>query len=217
MTFTKSSPAPTRDAGAVEELASLAAAHPAGPHLGELYEHYADKVFRFIYLRVGDHASAEDLHSEVWEKVARAIGTYTSHGDGSFPAWLFTIARRHVVSHWRKRRGREVVTANMLALDVPSSERGPDDAAEHRELAQTLADSLKKIGRQQRECVVLRFFHGLTIAETARVMGKSEGAVKIMQHRALKALAQVMPDPERNPTYAASVSTCAGFPATGSR
>lgn len=176
----------------VEELAAAAAAGSLDA-LGLLYERYADLSYRFIVVRVQDQALAEDIASELWMKVARAIGGYQTAGKG-FPAWLLTIASRLIIDHFRKPvRKRETPTADMLALDTAAAGDGPEEAALRSETAAAVAAALEKLPARQRECLVLRFFVGLSIAETAQAMSRTEGSVKVLQHRSLRKLATVLP------------------------
>jgi RNA polymerase sigma-70 factor (ECF subfamily) len=176
----------------VEQLAAAAAAGSLDA-LGLLYERYADLSYRFIVVRVQEQAHAEDITSELWMKVARAIGGYQKAGKG-FPAWLLTIASRLIIDHFRKpARKRETPTADMLALDTAALGDGPEEAALRSETAATVARALEKLPARQRECLVLRFFVGLSIAETAQAMSRTEGSVKVLQHRSLRKLATVLP------------------------
>ncbi|MBM7784827.1 RNA polymerase sigma factor [Tenggerimyces flavus] len=176
----------------VEELAAAAAAGSLDA-LGLLYERYADLSYRFIVVRVQDQALAEDIASELWMKVARAIGAYQTAGKG-FPAWLLTIASRLIIDHFRKPvRKREMPTADMLALDTAAVGDSPEEAALRSETAAAVAGALEKLPARQRECLVLRFFVGLSIAETAQAMNRTEGSVKVLQHRSLRKLATVLP------------------------
>lgn len=180
--------------GQVEALATSAAAGDLDS-LADLYERYVDPMFRYVAVRVGDYSSAEDIAQEVWCRVARSVGSYTSRGEGSWPAWLFTVARRMLVDHHRRTRTRPNlrITADLLELDSPDADAGPEEAAVCKDTARMVADALARLGTTDRECLTLRFFTGLSVAETARLMGKSPGAVKVCQHRALQRLGRVLP------------------------
>lgn len=182
--------------GKLEGLAEAAAGGDADA-LGELYEQYVDAIYRFIHVRTQDHARTEDVCSEVWIKVVRSIGRYQASGNG-FPAWLYTIARNALMDSYRRGSARpETPTSDMLHLDAPSLEVGPDEAALRREVSDQLATALARLPQKHAQCVTLRFFDGLTIAETASVMETTIGNVKVMQHRALKVLAKVLPEEMR--------------------
>ncbi|WP_052849330.1 ECF subfamily RNA polymerase sigma factor, BldN family [Streptomyces avicenniae] len=162
---------------------------------GCLYDHYADTVYRYIYYRVGGRATAEDLTSETFLRALRRIGTFTWQGR-DFGAWLVTIARNLVADHFKSSRFRlEVTTGEML--DANEVERSPEESVLESLANSALLDAVRKLNPQQQECVTLRFLQGLSVAETARVMGKNEGAIKTLQYRAVRTLARLLPDDAR--------------------
>lgn len=162
---------------------------------GRLYDQYADTVYRYIYYRVGGRATAEDLTSETFLRALRRIGTFTWQGR-DFGAWLVTIARNLVADHFKSSRFRlEVTTGEML--DANEVERSPEDSVLESLSNAALLQAVRKLNPQQQECVTLRFLQGLSVAETARVMGKNEGAIKTLQYRAVRTLARLLPDDAR--------------------
>jgi RNA polymerase sigma-70 factor (ECF subfamily) len=162
---------------------------------GRLYDQYADTVYRYIYYRVGAKATAEDLTSETFLRALRRIGTFTWQGR-DFGAWLVTIARNLVADHFKSSRFRlEITTGEML--DANEVERSPEDAVLESLSNAALLDAVRRLNPQQQECVTLRFLQGLSVAETARVMGKNEGAIKTLQYRAVRTLARLLPDDAR--------------------
>ncbi|MFW6691516.1 ECF subfamily RNA polymerase sigma factor, BldN family [Streptomyces sp. MAR4 CNX-425] len=162
---------------------------------GRLYDQYADTVYRYIYYRVGGRATAEDLTSETFLRALRRIGTFTWQGR-DFGAWLVTIARNLVADHFKSSRFRlEVTTGEML--DPSETERSPEDSVLESLSNTALLETVRKLNPQQQECVTLRFLQGLSVAETAQVMGKNEGAIKTLQYRAVRTLARLLPDDAR--------------------
>ncbi|PRH76378.1 RNA polymerase subunit sigma-24 [Streptomyces solincola] len=162
---------------------------------GRLYDQYSDTVYRYIYYRVGGKATAEDLTSETFLRALRRISTFTWQGR-DFGAWLVTIARNLVADHFKSSRFRlEVTTGEML--DANEVERSPEDSVLEMLSNAALLEAVRKLNPQQQECVTLRFLQGLSVAETARVMGKNEGAIKTLQYRAVRTLARLLPDDAR--------------------
>ncbi|MFF3430636.1 ECF subfamily RNA polymerase sigma factor, BldN family [Streptomyces sp. NPDC002602] len=162
---------------------------------GRLYDQYSDTVYRYIYYRVGGKATAEDLTSETFLRALRRISTFTWQGR-DFGAWLVTIARNLVADHFKSSRFRlEVTTGEML--DANEVERSPEDSVLESLSNAALLEAVRKLNPQQQECVTLRFLQGLSVAETARVMGKNEGAIKTLQYRAVRTLARLLPDDAR--------------------
>lgn len=162
---------------------------------GQLYDHYADTVYRYIYYRVGGRATAEDLTSETFLRALRRIGTFTWQGR-DFGAWLVTIARNLVADHFKSSRFRlEITTGEML--DANEVESSPEDSVLESLSNAALLEAVRKLNPQQQECVTLRFLQGLSVAETARIMGKNEGAIKTLQYRAVRTLARLLPEDVR--------------------
>ncbi|MFJ6483785.1 MULTISPECIES: ECF subfamily RNA polymerase sigma factor, BldN family [unclassified Streptomyces] len=162
---------------------------------GRLYDQYNDTVYRYIYYRVGGKATAEDLTSETFLRALRRISTFTWQGR-DFGAWLVTIARNLVADHFKSSRFRlEVTTGEML--DANEVERSPEDSVLESLSNAALLEAVRKLNPQQQECVTLRFLQGLSVAETARVMGKNEGAIKTLQYRAVRTLARLLPEDAR--------------------
>jgi RNA polymerase sigma-70 factor (TIGR02952 family) len=159
---------------------------------GELYDHYVTMVHRYVYHRVGDRATAEDVTSETFVRALRRIDSLSFQGR-DVGAWLVTIARNIIRDHVKSSRYRlEVATADMRDADRATD--GPEDAVIQHLTNQQLLACVKQLGSEQQECIVLRFLHGLSVSETAEIMGKKDGAIKALQHRAVRRLAGLLPD-----------------------
>ncbi|MET9019809.1 sigma-70 family RNA polymerase sigma factor [Actinopolymorpha sp. NPDC004070] len=159
---------------------------------GQLYDHYVPSVYRYVYYRVGTHALAEDITSETFLRALRSLGSFRWQGR-DFGAWLVTIARNLVTDHFKSGRFRlEVVTGEIL--DSDSVTAGPEDDVLTRLTNEALVEALRQLGPDQQECLVMRFLNGMSVAETAQSLGKSEGAVKQLQLRAVRNLAKLLPD-----------------------
>ena len=163
---------------------------------GLLYDRYVDTVFRFIYFRVGNRQLAEDLTSDTFLRALKRIGSFTWQGR-DLGAWLVTIARNLIADHFKSGRYRlEVTTGDVL--DADREDRGPEGSPELAVVEHitnvALLTAVKELNPEQQECIVLRFLQGFSVAETARAMGKNEGAIKALQYRAVRALARLLPD-----------------------
>lgn len=157
----------------------------------DLYDRYACVVYRYVYYRVGSASIAEDLTSETFLRALRRITSFTWQGK-DFAAWLVTIARNLVTDHFKSGRCRlEVCTAEML--DADRVEEGPEQAVLDSITRATLLETIGRLDTDQRRCVVLRFLRGLSVAETALIMERREGAVKALQYRAVRSLARMFP------------------------
>jgi len=170
-----------------------AAQHGDGEAFGELYDRYVDVVYRYIIFRVGDHALAEDLTSETFVRALRRIATYTWQGR-DFGAWLVTIARNLIADHLKSSRYRlELPTADLVDSGAERSAPSPEDEVLAGITNAALLDAVKRLGPEQQECIVLRFLQGMSVAETARILGKKDNAVKALQYRAVRALSRQLP------------------------
>ena len=158
---------------------------------GQLYDSYVDVVFRYVLFRVGDRELAEDVTSETFLRALRKITSITYQGR-DVGAWFVTIARNLVLDHVKSSRYRlEVTTAEVD--DSRPVEGGPEQQVLAGATRDALLQCVSQLGDDQRECIVLRFLQGLSVAETAAVMERNEGAVKALQHRAVRRLAQLLP------------------------
>jgi RNA polymerase sigma-70 factor (ECF subfamily) len=163
-----------------------------GEAFGQLYDHYVNAVFRFIYYRVNDRALAEDFTSETFLRALRRISTISYQGR-DIGAWFMTIARNIVFDHAKSARFRLEMTTGEI-LENGESEAGPELAVLTNLTNARLLEAVNELGDEQKECIVLRFLHGMSVAETAAVMGKNDGAIKALQHRAIKRLAGLLGD-----------------------
>jgi len=156
---------------------------------GELYEIYAPRIFRYLFARLDDRLDAEDLTEEVFLRVWGALPGYHQRG-APFGAFIFRVAHNALIDHYRRSRNSAPLSLEESSLEAPGSDpagRLADDV-ERASLRRMLA-SLKE---DYRSVLSLRFLAELTPSETAQAMGRSEGAIRVLQHRALKALRKLM-------------------------
>ncbi len=159
---------------------------------GLLYDHYNTSVYRFIYYRVGSVTLAEDLTSETFFRALRSMSSFRWQGK-DFGAWLMTIARNLTADHFKSGRTRlEHATEDMSAHDSPTD--GPENAVLASLTNEMLLEALGQLPSEQQECLVMRFLQGLSIAETAKVLGRTDGAVKQLQLRGVRNLAKLLPE-----------------------
>ncbi|MET8696829.1 RNA polymerase sigma factor [Streptomyces bauhiniae] len=153
--------------------------------LADFYTQYHQQVFNWTRLRVRDAHLAEDLAQEVWIKVAQKAQHYKA--GTNVTAWLYTVTNNTVIDYLRAqgRRPNEVLHADLLQLDRPRADLTAHEHAERQQLAQAIQVQLGKLRANQRDCLRLRFFEGLTPAEIGQIMGKSAGAVRVLTGRSL--------------------------------
>jgi RNA polymerase sigma-70 factor (ECF subfamily) len=153
---------------------------------GQLYARYASGVSRFIGSRTRDLALAQDLTSETFARALRRIDSVTDQGR-DVGAWFTTIARNLVLDHVKSHRyQRETPTAEIT--DARPDQDTPEQAVIRREAAADVRRRVGQLPTDQQECIRLRFFNELSVAETAAAMGRNEGAVKALQHRGVLGL-----------------------------
>jgi RNA polymerase sigma-70 factor (ECF subfamily) len=154
----------------------------------EIYDRHQPAIYRYIFYRVGDAATAEDLTSEVFVRLVERIDRFTYRGRPLL-AWLYTIARNLVADHHR-RAGQP----SPLPLDerLMAGTADPEETVARRLTQQRLVAAIAHLTEDQRQVLLLRFVEGLDNETVARLLGKSVGAVKALQHRALAALRRIL-------------------------
>jgi RNA polymerase sigma-70 factor (ECF subfamily) len=168
-----------------------AARHGDSCAFGHLYDQYVRTVYRYVLFRVSDPSLAEDITSETFLRALRGISSVRYQGR-DLAAWLLTIAKNLVVDHHKSGRNRyEIPTAEFT--ESKPHHTGPEQqvltAIAHGELLRCV----RQLNADQRECIRLRFLQGLSVTETALLMHRNEAAVKALQHRAIRRLAQLFP------------------------
>lgn len=185
--------------------------------VGQLYDAYVEPLFRFCVARVGNETDAEDLTEEIFLKVIRSIDGFEwrplGRADGNpaehdeeerspFRAWLFRIARNHVISHYRRQSTRK--SDGEVPEWLPDDALGPAELAERAVTIEEVFAVVEALPAAQREVIQLRFGAGLSIAETAEALDKQQTNVKVLQHKGIKRLkelleaAQAAQDEKRN-------------------
>ncbi|HEX5916791.1 MAG TPA: sigma-70 family RNA polymerase sigma factor [Nocardioides sp.] len=159
---------------------------------GLLYDHYQASVYRFLYYRTRSQTLAEDLTSETFFRALRSMNGFRWQGK-DFGAWLMTIARNLTMDHFKAGRTRlELTTEDMTPHD--DTTEGPEGAVIAGLTNEVLLKALTELPLEQRECLIMRFLQGLSIAETARALDRSDGAVKQLQLRGVRNLAKLLPE-----------------------
>ncbi len=156
--------------------------------LTQLYEENFDRIYRYVVLKIGDRMEAEDITQQVFLNAIKSISSFKWKGM-PFSAWLYRIAHNQIVDYYRKKTKRATAP---LDESLPSGNSNPGLVAEQNLDIEKLASATKRLTKAQQEVISLRFAGELSIAEAARAMGKSEGAVKALQHSAIISLRKVL-------------------------
>jgi RNA polymerase sigma-70 factor, ECF subfamily len=178
LTEVRAGPRQQESSKAIEPIAALIALEPQAWQ--DLFEGYFRKMYNFAYVRTGDVHVAEEIASEVFAAAARGISRYRDTG-APIGAWLYRIARNITADHVDRRRKRPVVSIDAVQIEAENLTGGVENAAD-------LAESVALLTREQQEVIALRFYNDCSLQEAAEALGKSVGAVKLLQHRALAAL-----------------------------
>ncbi len=156
--------------------------------VAELYRQNQARIYRYIAYRVGDTAVADDLTAEVFVSMVKNIGRFEDRGR-PFLAWLYTIAGNIVKMHYRRQ---QKVAFEPLADEMIDHEANPAEITQQRLTGDRLMAAMPHLSEGQRQVILLKFIEGFDNAEIAGMMGKTEGAIRVLQHRALLALRRVL-------------------------
>ncbi len=159
---------------------------------GLLYDHYQGSVYRFLFHRTRSATLAEDLTSETFFRALRSMQGFRWQGK-DFGAWLMTIARNLATDHFKAGRTRLEMTTEDMGQHDDATE-GPEAVVLAGLTNEILLKALTELPDEQRDCLVMRFLQGMSIAETAAVLGRSDGAIKQLQLRGVRNLAKLMPE-----------------------
>lgn len=155
-----------------------------------LYDAYIEAVYRFVYFRVSDEQTAEDLTAQVFLKAWDNLNRYENRQGIAFGAWLFQIARNTVIDHYRTQK--ETMPLEPNALNRPDPAADVVRTVENRLVMERVRQMLQHLTDDQREVLTLRFINGLSTGEIANILKKKQGAIRALQMRGLRALADIM-------------------------
>ena len=156
--------------------------------LDALLERHLPMVYRFVSMRLGrDHADVDDVVQETLIGAARSIGSLRSR-DGAVPAWFLTIARHKVADHFRRSPER----TEELDRQTPTEGHEVQAIVTERDRTRRLREAMRQLTSDQEEVVTLRFILGFDLEQTASISGRTLGAIKALQHRALASLQKLL-------------------------
>jgi RNA polymerase sigma-70 factor (ECF subfamily) len=175
----------------IDDRVIRGAQHGERSAIAQIYETYQVRVYRYLYYRVGEHAAAEDLTSEVFMHMLHGLGGYQLARE-PFGAWLFRIARNLAVDYYRTQGRRNETPLEEDDMSLASVQVNPAVAVEVTLTSENLHRALDRLSVDQRDVIILRFVAQLSIAEAARALNRTEDAVKGLQRRSLTALQRIM-------------------------
>ena len=170
-----------------EDLAAALAAGQPGAWQ-QLFDEHHQRIFQYAFIRTSNRSDADDIASSVFVEAVKNIGSFTYRGV-PVSAWLFRIARNEIAD-LLKRRGR--TSTQSLSDDRLAGSLRATDSMEGRDGLSDVTSAMSHLKSEYRDVILLRFLHGLSVAETSAVMDKSEGAIKVTQTRALQSLRRAL-------------------------
>ena len=155
---------------------------------GDLYSRYSVTIYRFVCIRLGSPEDAEDLTDEIFMRAWHNLSRYDERGV-PFAAYLFQIARNALIDHYRKNRNP---LSSLDDLNIGSSDPEPEDSVSRSLEYQELRRVMANLPEDYQNVLTFRFLSGLSPEETAKIMNRSEGAIRVLQFRALAALKKLL-------------------------
>ncbi len=154
----------------------------------QLYDRFVDRIFRYIYYKVGARAEAEDLTAQVFMKAWEAIGHY-QWMDRPFAAWLYRIAHNIVVDYFRTRR--DISSLDEMPFIEEENAASLEEITQRHMTAEVLRRAISRLTQDQQRVIILRFLEGYSTEQVAQILDKQPGAVRTLQHRALAGLSNI--------------------------
>ena len=161
---------------------------------GLLYDHYIAQIYRFVLLKVSHKQEAEDLSHEIFLSAWKNIERYYDRGL-PFSSWLYQIARNKIIDYYRVKK--EAVAIDNVSENEFAIKNVLNEDLDHNSAIKKVKSYFQYLSEEQQNVIILRFIEDLSPAEIANAINKSEGAVRIIQHRAIKQLKKVF-DQEQN-------------------
>lgn len=153
--------------------------------LATLYDHYFPRVYRYVSARLVSNEDAEDVTTEIFLRIIENLRSFSWRGL-PFGAWVFRIARNEVVSHVRRQKTRSGTAPLTETIQDPSPDHVEQIVIQFT--IATVRQATEQLPEAQRQVITLRFGAGLSVAETAKALGKTENNVKVLQHKAIAKL-----------------------------
>jgi RNA polymerase sigma-70 factor (ECF subfamily) len=178
--------------------------------LAEIYDRYAESIYRYAYRYVGNAELAEDLTSEVFLKLLQVLGTSRAPRQ-QLQGWLYRVARNLAIDWFRQQAKGAILSLNEDL--TPEDGDSPSTRLELQQLQHDLREAISQLTPDQQQVIVLRFAEGRKIRDIGRLMGKSEGSVKLLQFRAINRLRTLLDNQGKREYEAQEVRTVRKVPA----
>ena len=176
-----------------EQLEALVHSAQAGDSAAfeALYDHFYDRIYRYVSFKAGDPTAAEDITEDVFLRMLKSIGSYKHRGH-PFSSWLFRIAHNLVADYFRKKGREKSVPLDKVLAVVGESSIDMDNYVQTKLAMREVNAAMEDLTDLQRQVISLRFAGGLSVNETAQAVGRNENAVKALQHAGIKKLRKIL-------------------------
>ena len=155
---------------------------------GKLYDKHFSSIYRFVFLQIRHKSDAEDITQQVFLSAWQSVGRYRTRKNIPFSSWLYKIAKNAVIDHHRTKK--EYIDIEMVAekafADTPELGKAIDDSS----IFYIVKQSLNQLNNDEQGVLIMKFINELSNKEVGQILNKSEGAIRVIQHRALKKLKQ---------------------------
>lgn len=175
--------------GASEKVLVHRAINGDAEAFGDLYMQHLDDIYRYVFYKVGSEKRAEDLTEQVFLQAWEALEDYEPRGH-PFSSWLYRIAHNAVVDYYRTKKEESPLEA--IAFSLADDSLGPEERLMKKREVSLLLEAMRQLSEEKQELIILRFVEGLSHARVAQILNKSEGACRVMQHRALASLGEIL-------------------------
>ncbi len=155
----------------------------------ELYKEYYRKVYGYVYLRLRNHADAEDITSDIFAKIVEKLDTFDPE-KASYSTWIFTIAKNRVITHYRQHRETEDID-DLVIMDDSDA---PLDIALLKDNSAVLAEGLKQLSQKDRDLLIARYYYNHSFRQIGELLGMAEANARVAHGRALKKLKDLIGD-----------------------
>jgi RNA polymerase sigma-70 factor, ECF subfamily len=155
---------------------------------GRIYDVYVDRIYRHIYYRTGKVEDSQDLTQEVFAKAWQMLPKYKPTST-PFLGWLFTISHNRVIDYYRTKKDHSYLDNE---IELPSKGIGPEEYAESRSSQQQIRRAILQLPDEQQQVIMMAFIEGYGYSEVAAALNKSEGNIRVMIHRALKKMHEMI-------------------------
>jgi RNA polymerase sigma-70 factor (ECF subfamily) len=158
---------------------------------GEIYDLYVSQIYRFIFFKVSNKEEAEDLTANVFLRTWQYINEMGAETIGNLQAFLYQVARNAVIDFYREKSQREISSED-LKIELKDQRQNLVEKIQNISMLQEVKDALQQLKDEYREVVILRYIEEMNVGETAKILGKSKGAVRVLLHRAIKTLREIL-------------------------